>query len=209
MEAINGTIFYGTNNGRMSATRIDAVAGFALTAAFYLFIRFFLVGAVTRARGRMNSNKNRNTVLRFIAENPGISLYDISKDLEMNMGTVRYHLMILSINHRITSYKADEKYVRYFTNAGSYTLEQQLIVSLIRREGIKKVLGKLLEKPGISNLKLAEELGMQDSSTMRYTKALLDKGILTKDRTQAGKLVYTIKNEYKEQIALAMERIKA
>ena len=76
----------------------------------------------------------------------------------MNMGTVRYHLMILSINHRITSYKADDKYVRYFTNAGSYTLEQQLIVSLIRREGIKKVLGTLLEKPGISNLELAEEL---------------------------------------------------
>jgi predicted transcriptional regulator len=209
MEAINGTIFYGTNNGRMSAARIDAAAGFALTAAFYLFIRFFLVGAVTRARGRINSNKNRNTVLRFIAENPGISLYDISKDLNMNMGTVRYHLMILGINHRITSYKADDKYVRYFTNAGSYTAEQQFIVSLIRRDGIRKVLGKLLENPGLSNLELAEELGMQDTSTMRYTKELLNKGILIKDRTQAGKLIYTIKNEYVEQVALAMDRLKA
>lgn len=207
MDEINGTIFYGTNNGRMSAARTDVAAGFVLTAAFYLFIRFFLVGAVTRARGRIDSNENRNAVLKFIAGNPGISLYDLSKDLEMNMGTVRYHLMILGINHRVVSYK-DDKYVRYFTNAGSYTKEQQFIISLIRRDGIKKVLGKLLEKPGISNLELAEELGVQDSATMRYTKELLEKGILTKDRTSAGKLVYSIKAEYKEQIAFAIDRIR-
>lgn len=145
MKTNNGTIYFGTNEGDIYVTTQNAAVGMALTVALYLFIRFFIVGAVARARGRIDSNKNRNTVLKFIAENPGVSLYDISKRLSINMGTVRYHLMILSINHRIISYRPDEKYIRYFTNAGSYTKEQQFIISLIRRDSIKKVLAKLLE----------------------------------------------------------------
>src|SRR5271157_2446111 len=173
----NGTLYYGTEDGKISATKMDAVAGFALTAAIYLFLRFFLAGAVTRARGRIDGNKNRNLILKFIIDNPGASLFEITRTLGMNMGTVRYHLMILAINHRIISYKADDKYVRYFTNSGSYSKEQQLIISLMRREGIHKVLNKLLEKPGISNMELANDLGVLDSSTIRQMKELLSKGI--------------------------------
>lgn len=206
IQVNNGTIYYGTENGRVSSTRIDAAAGFALTAVFYLFIRFFLAGAITRARGQIGSNVNRNKVLNFIADNPGASLYEISKRLRMNMGTVRYHLMILGLNHRITSYKADDKYVRYFTNSGSYYKEQQLVISLMRRDGINRVLNKLIEKPGLSNMELAKELGVLDSSTIRQMKELLAKGIITKELTCDGKLVYSVKNEYKEQIALAAER---
>ena len=49
MKESNGTIYYGTDDGKLSATKVSAAAGFALTAAFYLFIRFFMAGAVTRA----------------------------------------------------------------------------------------------------------------------------------------------------------------
>ena len=69
------------------------------------------------------------------------------------------------------------------------------------------MLGKLLEKPGLSNVELAEELGVQDSATLRYTKELLEKGVITKDRTRDGKLIYAIKNEYREQIAMTLERM--
>jgi predicted transcriptional regulator len=207
MQVNNGTVYYGTDNGKIFSTKVDITAGFVLTAFLYLFIRFFLVGAVTRVRGRIDSNKNRNTVLNFIVGNPGVSLYEISKSLGMNMGTARYHLMILGMNHRISSYKADDKYVRYFTNSGSYSKEQQLIISLMRRDSIKKLLNKLLDKPGMSNMELAKELGVQDSSTIRQIKELLEKGILLKRQTQNGKLVYSINNSYREPIVFAIERL--
>lgn len=207
MQANNGTIYYGTDNGKIFSTKVDMTAGFVLTAFFYLFIRFFLVGAVTRVRGRIDSNKNRSAVLNFIIDNPGVNLYEISKSLKMNMGTARYHLMILGINHRVSSYKADSKYIRYFTNSGSYSKEQLLIISLMRRESMNKVLNKLLKKPGMSNMELANELGVQDSSTIRQIKELLAKGILLKEQTQDGKLVYSINNCYKEQIVFATERL--
>jgi predicted transcriptional regulator len=200
MQENNGTIYYSTLNGKMYANSINAVAGLLLTAAVYLFFRFFLAGAVVRARNRIDSNKNRNQVLKFINDNPGVSLHDLMKSLNINKGTVRYHLMILSLNHRITSYKADDKYVRYFTNAGSYSMKQQLVLSLMRRDGINKVLNCLVETPGLTNLELAVKLGMNESSTIRYLKELLAKGILTKDKTLDGRQTYSINDGYKDDI---------
>lgn len=203
----NSTVYYSTRAGKLSAFSGNAAAGMALTAAFYLFIRFFLAGAVTRARGRIDSNENRNRILKFIADNPGASLYDISRDIKLNMGTVRYHLMILGINHRITSYKADDKYVRYFSNAGSYSREQQFIVSMMKRDGIKKVLNALIEKPGLSNIELSMELGLHESAASRYMRELLEKGIVEKGQMGDGRLSYSIKNEYKEPVSFAIKRL--
>lgn len=203
----NGTIYYGTDDGKISATRVDATAGFALTAAFYLFIRFFLAGAVTRARGRLDSNENRNVVLKYIVDHPGSGLYEICRGLKMNKGTARYHLLILGVNHRIISFKADDKYVRYFKNSGSYSAEEQLVFSIVRREGVKKVLCKLLEKPGLSNLELSREVGLRETATLRYMKELMAKGIVVKDKAPDGKMTYSIKNEYERPVSFAINRL--
>lgn len=203
----NSTVYYGTKSGQLSIGNTNVISGIALTTIFYLFIRFFVAGAVTRARRRIDSNNNRNQILKYITDNPGASLYDISKSLGINMGTVRYHLMILALNHRITSFRADEKYVRYFTNAGSYSKEQQLVISLMRRDGIRKVLNQLLEKPGLTNLELARELGVHESLTIRILKELLTKGILIKYESRAGRQAYQINNIYQDEIARAVKNI--
>lgn len=209
VEVKNGTVYYGTNNGNMSAARVNTAAGLGMTAAFYLFVRFFLAGAVTRARGRIDSNKNRNRMLRFIGDHPGSGLYEVSRGLGMNVGTARYHLLILGINHRIVSYKADEKFVRYFANAGSYSPEQQLMVSLMRREGMSRLLRLLAEEPGLSNVELSDKLGLQESAASRYMRELLERGIVEREQVVDGTLSYHIKNEYKQQVVFAIDCIKA
>jgi len=206
-QANNSTIYYATSNGKIFATSINAVDGLALTAAIYLFFRFFLAGAVTRAKGRIDSNKNRNIILKYISNNPGGSLYDISKDLNMNKGTARYHLMILHINHRVVSFKADDKYVRYFTNAGSYTQEQQLVLSMMKRDCIKKLLSTLIEKPGLSNIELSRETGLHESAASRYMNELLEKGLVVRGDAPDGRFSYSIKTEYKEKVAMAIEHM--
>ncbi len=207
MKESNGTIYYGTDDGKLSAAKVSAAAGFALTAVFYLFIRFFMAGAVTRARSRLDHNENRNVVLKFIAENPGSSLYDISKTLKMNIGTVRYHLLILSINHRVITYKSDGKHIRYFTNSGTYKAEEQSLISLMRREALRNALGALLKDPGLSNRELSIKLDMLDSATNRYMKELIERGIVENDLNADGRTSYVIKNEYREKISLLMERL--
>lgn len=207
MDEKNGTIYYSTGDGKLSAATVNIAAGAALIAAFYLFFRFFLVGAVSRARDRIDKNDNRNRVLQFIVRNPGATMYDISRGMEINLGTVRYHLLILGLNHRIVSHKTGLKYIRYFTNSGSYSNEEQLAMSLVRRDGVRRILGLLMEKPGLSHTQLSGMLGMPESSLSRYMKELYDAGVVEKGPADNGMSAYFIKTEHAGPIARMIERL--
>lgn len=224
MAVNNSTVYYGTNDGKIATTNGTfigglvgggtvktvgevAAGGAAVTAFAYVLIKFFGIGAIARAKSRLNKNENRNKVLKYILEHPGSTLHEISQAIGMNVGTVRYHLFILGVNHRIVSHKADGKYVRYFTNSGSYTIDEQYVLSLAKREGIGKLLGLLLEKPGLSNGELSKEMNMRESNVSRYIAELMKKGIVVKNSMPDGRSAFTIKNEYKEHVAFAVRRI--
>ncbi|WP_325377796.1 PQQ-binding-like beta-propeller repeat protein [Methanocella sp.] len=202
----DGTIYYSTGNGRMSAASIDFVTGLAMAAALYILIRFVAVGAVSRARGAVSKNENRNVVLQYIVEHPGSTMYEIARSLELNKGTVRYHLFILSVNHRIASIKADKKFVRYFPNAGSYSKDEQLLMSLLRRDTIRRVMEALLRKPGLSNVQLSAELKVPESAMSKHMKELCMNGIV--DRLQqSGGVSYRIRDDMRGPVARALERM--
>ena len=208
MAVGNGTLFYSTNDGKISAAITDPVTGLTIAVLVYAFLRIFMFGAVSRARSRLDKNQNRNGVFKFIAEHPGSTLYEISRGLKMNLGTARYHVLILGINHRITSQKADNKYVRFFTNSNSYSQEDQVLLSFIRREPTRKVLGLILEKPGLTNVDLSRELGIAESTISKYIKELSSKEIIAKEPLPGGRSAYSIRKEYKERVALALESLK-
>jgi predicted transcriptional regulator len=202
----NSTILYRDNNGNLVVTGNGAAVGFALTAILYIFIRFICIGAVARARSRINKNENRNTVYDFILKNPGLTMYEVSRGLKMNLGTVRYHAFILGMNHRIVPYKDDGKYVRYFTNSNSYSSEDQLIVSLMRREAVGKVLMYMMTKPATPNADMARDLGLQESIVSRCVKELAEKGVITKEPL-GTRSAYVIVDTRRDGIASAMRRI--
>lgn len=206
MAANNSTVYVGTNGGNLFIVSMGVVGGIALLALAFLFIKFFCIGTVSRAKSRLNKNPNRNFVYDFILKNPGFTQKDISRMLGINLGTVRYHLLILSINHRIVSYMGDDKHVRYFTNSNSFSKEDQLVISLIRREGVRKILAMLQKNPGITNVELSNALGIQTSAITRYMKELSEKGIVTKDWQTDGGYAYSIKDDQKNRVTLMMER---
>ncbi len=202
----NGTIFYSTGSGRMSAAHVDIVTGLAIAAALYLLIRFIAVGAISRARGLVNRNDNRNAVLKFITDHPGSTMYEISRSLGINKGTVRYHLFILNVDHRITSHKADKKFVRYFLNSNSYDKGEQQLMSLMRRDPIRKVMEALLRRPGLSNIELSRELNLPESAMSKHMKELYTRGIVDKSRMDGG-VSYRIKDDVRVSIVKALERM--
>ena len=208
MAANNSTVYYSTKDGKLFATQSNAVLGFALIAIAYLFLRFFCVGAVARARSRIDKNVNRNSVMQYVVANPGSTLRDISRGMSMNLGTVRYHIFILGLNHRLVSYQADGKHVRYFINSGTYSQEEQMIMSVVRRDGMRKILRTLLIKPGISNVELSSELGIQESAVSRYMKELAEKGLVVKEIAPMGTSAYFLSNDRMAHVAKAMEILK-
>jgi len=200
------TIYYSTGSGRMSAAHIDIVTGLAIAAALYVLIRFIAVGAISRARGLVNRNDNRNAILKYIADHPGSTMYEISRSLGINKGTVRYHLFILSINHRIASHKADKKFVRFFPNSNSYNKDEQQLMSLMRRDSIRKVMEALLRRPGLSNVELSRELKLPESAMSKHMKELYTRGIVDKSRMDGG-VSYRIRDEVRVSIMRALERM--
>lgn len=209
MQAANGTFYYSTSDGKINAAVIDAAAGIALLAIAYVVLRFIFIGSVARAKSRIDKNENRNVVYDYIVKNPGSTMYDIARSLDMNIGTVRYHLFILRMNHRIVEHHSDVKYVRYFTNSGSYSKEEQAAVSLVKREGMRRILELLIEKPGLSNMQIAQALNIPESSVSRYMKELSDKSVVTKELISGGSYAYSIQDAQKERIASSMEHLKS
>jgi predicted transcriptional regulator len=204
MVAGNDTIYYSTG-GKIFAGGTEVVSGVAVLAMAYVFLRFFLIGAVSRARSRLDRNENRNKVYRYVADNPGLTLYDISRDLQMNVGTARYHLMILGLNHRIVTGKAFGKYARYFTNSGAHDIDDQLLYSALRRQGIKNILGLLVARPGLSNREIAGELQMRESAASRYMKELTSIGLVERRNQVEGRHEYYINSQYEEALASTMK----
>ena len=146
--------------------------------------------------------------MQYVVANPGSTLRDISRGMRMNLGTVRYHIFILGLNHRIVTYQADGKHVRYFINSGTYSKEDQLVMSLIRREGMRKILCVLLVRPGMSNAELSSVSGIQESAVSRYMKELAEKGIVVKELAPMGTSAYFVVNERRARVAKAMELMK-
>ncbi|MGA9140434.1 MAG: hypothetical protein WBZ29_09435, partial [Methanocella sp.] len=88
----NSTVIFGGANGgiSMGTAAVGVVAGIALLGAIAIFAKFFMFGTVARARSRIDKNENRNLVLAYVREHPGLTLYELSRGMKMNMGTVRY-----------------------------------------------------------------------------------------------------------------------
>ena len=208
MAAGNRTFYFGTQDGGLSAVRSEVAVGFTLTAALYLFFRFFLVGAVSRARSRINDNENRNRVLKLIKAQPGNTMYEIARLLAMNAGTVRYHLLILGLNHRIATFR-DGKYVRYFGNSGAYTEEERAIIALLRRDWARGLLAALLERDGMSNVELSRALGVTEPAVSGYMRELAGKGIVIRDVSSGGSILYSIRGDYKEKLARVLKTYPA
>jgi hypothetical protein len=203
--ANNSTLFYGTRDGRLGGSTTNLVAGLAVIATAYLFLRFLVFGTVARARGRLDKNENRNAVLQYVATHPGATAVEIAKDKRLNLGTVRYHIFILAANHKIVTHMEDGKFVRYFTNGNSYTGEERAIVSLLRRGPVRKALKTLLDSPGLSNLELSRALGISTASAHKQMNELLDRGLVNKVPNDEGGFAYFVREERCEQIRKMMD----
>lgn len=165
-----------------------------LVAALFLSTRdmAYQVPQISRARSLVSKNDNRNAILDFIRQNPGHSLADISRALSMNIGTARYHLMILALNHVVTEYHDGARLVRYFTNNGTFSREQMEVISLLKREPTSRLLSSLIGSPGMTNAKIFASSGLQYSDINRYLKELTSKGVVLKEPLGGDKYQYRI-----------------
>ncbi len=193
VAANNSTVYYVAQDGKLNIAGVLAgtAAGVVVIASAILFGKFFLLGAIARAKSRLGHNENRDRVLRFVIDYPGATLSEISRQGDINMGTARYHILILGLNHKVRVFK-EGKFIRYFPNSNLYSPEEQLIIALLRRDPVRGIVQALMNSAMLTNSDLSCRVGQSESSVNETLKLLCNKGITRKEKSPDGRILYSV-----------------
>ncbi|WP_128860098.1 winged helix-turn-helix transcriptional regulator [Methanocella paludicola] len=161
-------------------------------------------GVFVVRRSRKIDNANKLGAYTYITDNPGCTAPEVARGRGLNIGTARYHIQRLQNEGRIVLQKIG-KYTRIFVNSHTYNDREKLIASHLRSDSSRKILGAIMDTPGISNQKLSDMLGMEKSLVFRYMQKLLDDGIVTCEWEGKNKLYY-ISQGAKEPLIRLMPR---
>jgi predicted transcriptional regulator len=144
--------------------RIQVVYVSGIIMAFLGSFKIF--PAIISRIKRFVENQNRQSISKYILNNPGTTKVDISKNLMINRGTVKYHVRKLKSEGKIASMKVG-KFTRLFENSSALKNDEKIVASHIRGETSRILLWRILENPGITNQELAETLQL-DKSTVHW-----------------------------------------
>jgi predicted transcriptional regulator len=152
-----------------------------------IFGMFKGIPLVLGRTGYFFGNQNRKTIFECVSENPGCTIAEASENLSINRGTVKYHIMRLNTESKITTVKTG-KFIRLFQNSGVFDEDEKVIVSYLRNETSRMLLLSIMECPGITNQDLAENFNL-DKSTIHYH--------LEKFRN-SGTILYVTEGKYRK-----------
>lgn len=122
-------------------------------------------------------NESRKAVFQAIADAPGMDAVALSRSLEMNINTLRYHLAKLLATDKIT-YLSRPGAVRYYRNQGMFSPFEQVFLYYLNAGTAGRIIGLVSETPGISRKDLAAILGISGPSVTRHIRELSSEGII-------------------------------
>jgi predicted transcriptional regulator len=143
-----------------------------------LFLKAFTVlGYRKIEQDAILHNENRRMVFEAVKVNPGIYFNDLSRISGINRGTLKYHLVILKLNKKISSLNTGGS-ERYFENNGYYSDLERILFRHLREETTRIILELIFEKPDISQKEIAEWIGISVPSVSWHMATLNREGIV-------------------------------
>jgi predicted transcriptional regulator len=138
-------------------------------------------------------NKNRQAIYETIIAHPGIKFHALERLTGMKEGTLKYHLVILSMKRRIVSVSIGSS-MRYFENNGRYSDMEKKAFLHLQNPTTRRILEVLSASPEVSRKDLAAVLGIAGPSISWHTKRLCSDGIIT-TRKYGKAIRYTLCSE--------------
>ncbi|WP_232216843.1 winged helix-turn-helix transcriptional regulator [Methanohalobium evestigatum] len=142
------------------------------------------------------SNKNRRRIYNYIVNNPGCSIADISSNLAISRGTVRYHVRLLETMEKIRLIKSD-KYTLAIQNSDTFNDIEKTIIPHLKNETSKQLLKSIKEQPGITNQELLHKHSLNKGTINWHIKKFHNDDIITFE--SSGKYKKYFLNPYIEQ----------
>lgn len=127
------------------------------------------------------SNRNRRNLYNYILKNPGCTSAEMSRNMGMNSGTVRYHIQTLVNEGKIVAEKMG-KFMRLFKNSSTYSDREKVVASHLRNGTSMAMIRSIIECPGITNSELSDRIGVTRSCVHEHIDRLAaDRIVLTKE----------------------------
>jgi len=123
-------------------------------------------------------NRNRQKIYDCIAANPGLKFHSLEHLTGMKEGTLKYHLLILSMKRRIVTLGSGRS-MRYFENNGRYNEREKKVFIHLQNATTRRILEILVAYPEVSRKEIAESVGITGPSISWHMKQLAGDGIIT------------------------------
>jgi predicted transcriptional regulator len=120
--------------------------------------------------------ENRRLIFNYILNNPGSHLRQISRDLDINLSTLRYHLDYLEKKKTITSQK--DKNLKIYFASGTLNADEKILVPLLRQKRFRDIILVIIDSPGATSSQIGTTLSMDPSSASKYINLLEGRGVI-------------------------------
>jgi predicted transcriptional regulator len=155
----------GDGEGAFSLNTALGYAFIFIIILIFSIISLFLYSKIKRHR--LLENQRREAIFNHIKTNPGDHFRSIMNELNLEVGTLSYHVNKLESEGLIKS-RQDGMYRRF------YTIDARIDGKLILSELQERILNFIKTNPGISGSNIANEFGM-DRKIITYHVGVLQK----------------------------------
>lgn len=121
----------------------------------------------------------RDAIRGYLAETPGAHFSKLRDDLQLGTGEAQYHLRNLIEEDAIESFR-DGEYRRFYP-AHRFEPREKLTLGYLRRPTARGLVMVLLEDPGISPSRIADELDVSRATVSNWATTLAEDGIVTRE----------------------------
>jgi predicted transcriptional regulator len=122
-------------------------------------------------------NRNRTRIYSYIRNNPGSTVREISKNEDINLGSVKYHITQLELAKWIVTTRIG-KFVRHFQNSRTYSDKEKIVLSAIKNDTCKHILIYIRDNPGVRTKQIADQFDIKESTAHWYMEWLIDDKII-------------------------------
>ena len=136
--------------------------------------------------------ENRRLIFDYISDNPGVHLRKISRDINIHLSTLRYHLDYLETKGLIASQKENNLKI-YFASGKLNPLEKKLTL-LLQQKRFRDIILVIIGSHEPTSSEIAEELSMNPSTTSKYINILEERKVISHEKIGREKR-YHIDNE--------------
>lgn len=165
-----------------------------LPAKFLFAILGFRVADHSNAVGVLK----RKFIFSFIKVNPGTCISEMANNLDINRGTLRYHLNVLEEKKLIEAH-SNHGNTRYFQNNFTYGENEKLVISSLQNEMTRNIILNILHNKCNTNGDLSQEIGISRAAMNWHMTKLKDSGLIEEDKVGRS-TIYSINPVYRDLI---------